>query len=256
MDNSPQVPGGSRPAVDNSSDDWRDLPKRKRRNWSQLAHCKDDAARRLLLGTSLKRSAADKESETIPMATLNADPRLRAFLDLIAHSEGTATHPLTKCQGYDVIVTGVDGQHVFSDFSIHPFALGRQPITVRRTSYVGPDGPTFDPTHAHKPLTVIDPEIISTASGRYQIIWPTWKEISAQIRAGTFSPANQDLAALKLLELCNATNPILENAPALAIRMASNKWASFPGNLYNQSPHPLSQLLELYADLLQVEEPQ
>jgi len=34
----------------------------------------------------------------------------KAFLDVVATSEGTCTSPATKNNGYDVIVTGVDGK--------------------------------------------------------------------------------------------------------------------------------------------------
>ena len=61
------------------------------------------------------------------------DPSVKAFLDLIAWSEGTSTSPVTQNQGYDVIVTGVDGPAVFTDYSDHPFADGRAPVVVRRT---------------------------------------------------------------------------------------------------------------------------
>ena len=56
----------------------------------------------------------------------------RAFLDTLAFSEGTSNHPLTVNDGYDVIVTGVDGPEVFTDYSAHPFANGRKPKQINR----------------------------------------------------------------------------------------------------------------------------
>ncbi|RYM51244.1 lysozyme, partial [Serratia proteamaculans] len=51
---------------------------------------------------------------------------LRAFLDMLAWSEGTLTSPATKNNGYDVIVTGIDKKpEVFTDYSDHPFNKGR-----------------------------------------------------------------------------------------------------------------------------------
>ena len=35
------------------------------------------------------------------------DTKLQAFLDLISFSEGTCLSPLTKDNGYDVIVAGI-----------------------------------------------------------------------------------------------------------------------------------------------------
>ena len=65
------------------------------------------------------------------MATIGGDRRITAFLDLIAASEGTSSSPVTKSDGYDIIVSGTEGHNRFNDFSAHPFAGGRQPILVR-----------------------------------------------------------------------------------------------------------------------------
>lgn len=47
----------------------------------------------------------------------------KAFGDLLAYSEGTSTSPATRNNGYDVIVTGIDGKpEIFTDYSDHPFA--------------------------------------------------------------------------------------------------------------------------------------
>ena len=60
------------------------------------------------------------------MPVINTHQNIAAFLDMLAVSEGTANHPLTKNRGYDVIVTGVDGKpEIFTDYSDHPFAHGR-----------------------------------------------------------------------------------------------------------------------------------
>ena len=76
------------------------------------------------------------------MATINTDPRIVAMLDLVAWSEGTQLHPLTKCNGYDVIVTGDDGMHTFTDFSTHR-QLGRTLIRdyIHTTGQRGADRP-------------------------------------------------------------------------------------------------------------------
>lgn len=177
------------------------------------------------------------------MATINAPKPVKAFLDLIAASEGTSSHPYTRADGYDVIVSGIDGHHVFTDFATHPFALGRAPILVREAQLeqvkslpIGSDS---------KPLVVAPavPALHSTASGRYQLILPTWAEISALMHLGTFSPANQDLAAVHILDECHATECILALEIELAIEKACEVWASFPGNLYHQGGRPISWLL-------------
>lgn len=177
------------------------------------------------------------------MATLKVAKPLAAFLDLIAASEGTSSHPLTRADGYDVIVSGVDGHNVFTDFATHPFALGRAPILVRAAQpaeYEPCDGTSTAAPREVKPAV---PALHSTASGRYQLILPTWQEISTLMHLGTFSAQNQDAAALKILEECHATEAILAFDIPTAIGLACDVWASFPGNLYHQGGRPMNWLL-------------
>ncbi len=177
------------------------------------------------------------------MATLKWEKRLAAFLDLIAASEGTSSAPNTRADGYDIIVSGIDGPHRFDDFSHHPFSLGRKPIVVRAGK------PSLAEAHAlHNaglPAISVEPEspLYSTASGRYQLILPTWEELSKKYGMSTFSPANQDLAAVHILDECHATECILALEIELAIDKACEVWASFPGNLYHQGGRPIQWML-------------
>lgn len=161
------------------------------------------------------------------MPALKLMPSMAAFLDLIAWSEGTSTHPNTKNDGYDVIVSGVAGRAVFTDYSIHPFAQGRPPVLVR-------NGP---------------PPLHSTASGRYQFILPTWRDLS--IGLGTFSPQNQDLACIRLLSVRLHVGGFVEAGELdRAIAICSSTWASFPGNNYGQGGKRLGDLKSQYSTLL------
>lgn len=66
------------------------------------------------------------------MAVIKTHPNVAAFLDTLAFSEGTATHPLTRNNGYDVIVTGIDGKP-----EILPIiAITRSPVGARRRSSI------------------------------------------------------------------------------------------------------------------------
>ena len=187
------------------------------------------------------------------MATIKAARPLCAFLDLCAASEGTSSAPNTRADGYDVIVSGIDGPNRFDDFSHHPFSLGRKPIVVRAGK------PSLAEAHelhnAGLPAVSVEPEspLYSTASGRYQIILPTWEELSKVTHLGTFSPANQDIAALQLLRDCHADELILAMEIQAAIEKASDIWASFPGNLYHQGGKPIEWLLAQFKILLQAQ---
>ena len=134
-----------------------------------------------------------------------------ALLDLIAWSEGTSTNPLTKNDGYDVIVTGVDGPSVFTDYSDHPFASGRAPVLVRR-----------------------DPPLESTASGRYQILLHWWIAYKQQLGLPDFSPASQDQVAIQQMKERGALVFLANGNVQAAIEACSNIWASLPGNNYGQ----------------------
>lgn len=187
------------------------------------------------------------------MATLKVDKPVAAFLDLIAASEGTSTAALTRADGYDIIVTGVDGPHLFTDFSVHPFSLGRPPILVR----AGKDPVyTADPANPGEPPKLVHPavtEVRSTASGRYQIILPTWQALCQKYGSRTFSAANQDLAAIQLLSECRAYDKLLAGYITDAIDKACQTWASFPGNPYQQGGKSLDWLLTTYDSCLQAQ---
>lgn len=188
------------------------------------------------------------------MTQINVQPRLKAFLDLIAWSEGTSTSRVTTYDGYDVIVSGVDGAHVFTDFSSHPFAHGRPPILVRPAGM-----PTFPPDP--KSVACVEPTqspgtpaLYSTASGRYQIELETWTEIAAKFALGTFSPRNQDIAATELVQRRHATGEVISGEIGAAINLCALEWASFPGNDYKQGGKGIAALLAEFNDLLRLEQ--
>ena len=172
------------------------------------------------------------------------DPRWKSFLDLIARSEATSTHPLTKNNGYDVIVTGDDkafrlppndrakeiGLEIFTIYSFHPFATGRRAKVIRPA-----------------------PDLLtSTAAGRYQLELKWWRAYSLMLNLKDFSPASQDAVAIRQIKE-RAALPLIEAGNIeKAIEACSNLWASFPGNSYNQPQQQMAQLLDWYGELLNV----
>lgn len=148
------------------------------------------------------------------------------FLSLTAFSEGTSTNPLTQNKGYDVIVTGVGGPEIFSDYDFHPFASGRPGKLIRK-----------------------EPPLYSTASGRYQLLYRWWSKYKISLRLNDFSPASQDAVAIQQIRERGALDMILAGNIEDAITACANIWASFPGNTYGQNSHSMSTLLEKYAEL-------
>ncbi len=154
------------------------------------------------------------------------DLHLQAALALIARSEGTSTSLVTKDDGYDVIVTGVDGMHTFTDYSTHPFSRGGvQPITVR-------------------------PGLLSTASGRYQILLRYWLVYKTQLKLSDFGHASQDSIALQMLKEIKAYEALLDGDYQAAIGVMHERWASFPGSTAGQGGHSFEQEVSWFQSFL------
>jgi muramidase (phage lysozyme) len=156
------------------------------------------------------------------MPTITADQagglNICAFMDMIAVSEGTSTSPITQCDGYDIIVTGINGRNRFDDFSTHPFANGRPSIVVNS-----------------KGLT-------SNASGRSQFMLADWPHYKAQLSLPDFGPMSQDRWCLQLIKECRAIPAILAADLATATALCAHIWASLPGNSYGQPQNSLDML--------------
>lgn len=154
---------------------------------------------------------------------------VKTFLDLASWSEGTSLSPATKNDGYDVIVTGVDGKpEIFQSYADHPFAFGRPAKIIREAPG----------------------ELRSTAAGRYQLLLKWWRGYKAMLNLSDFSPQSQDAVAIRQLKERGALDLILQGKIAEAIAEASHIWASFPGT-YSQGngPHSVEALVQKYHEL-------
>ncbi|EFN8265710.1 phage baseplate assembly protein V [Escherichia coli] len=157
------------------------------------------------------------------MPVMNTHQNIAAFLDMLAVSEGTANHPLTKNRGYDVIVTGLDGKpEIFTDYSDHPFAHGRPAKVFNRRGEK------------------------STASGRYQQLYLFWPHYRKQLALPDFSPLSQDRLAIQLIRERGALDDIRAGRIERAISRCRNIWASLPGAGYGQREHSLEKLVTVW----------
>ena len=134
----------------------------------------------------------------------------RAFLDMIAYSEGTAGH-------------GDDGYNVL-------FGYG-----------------TFDSYADHPRIYVPFGKTNSSAAGRYQILARTWDSLKVKIDLPDFSPASQDAAALELIRERGALNDVRAGRITSAIDKCRKVWASLPGAGYGQPERKLTNLMNAYA---------
>ena len=147
----------------------------------------------------------------------------KAFLDMIAHSEGTSTSPASQCGGYDVIVTGADGKpEIFSDFRNHPFASGRPSKAINSRG------------------------LKSSAAGRYQFMLKDWAHYRAQLSLPDFGPEAQDKWALQLIRECRALPLIDAGDFDQAVAKCARIWASLPGAGYGQHENQIADLRAAY----------
>ena len=147
--------------------------------------------------------------DTAPVS--QGDQNARAFLDMIAYSEGTANQP---DNGYRTLF----GYGTFDSYADNP--------RVRV-----PFGTTY-----------------STAAGRYQILAPTWDGLQKTLHLPDFGPASQDAAALQLIAERGALNDVRSGRVQEAIYKVRKVWASLPGaNYAGQGMRSLDSLIAAYS---------
>lgn len=150
------------------------------------------------------------------VVTIYGDPaadNIRAFLDMLAHAEGTDRYG--DQDGYNVIVGG----GLFDSYADHPRVL----IDLPRYG------------------------IKSSAAGRYQFIRSTWDDLVRRCKLPDFSPASQDIAAIALIKQCGAIEDIESGRIRTTIHKCRKIWASLPGAGYGQREVALENLVAVYV---------
>lgn len=148
-------------------------------------------------------------------AITGAHPNLLAFLDMLAHSEGTDNgRQRTNDRGYDVLVGGA----LFSGYRDHP----------RKLISLGKLG------------------IKSTAAGRYQLLSRYFDAYRVQLGLADFSPLSQDKIAIQQIREQRALAAIERGDFVKAISLVKNIWASLPGAGYGQHEHKLTDLAAVF----------
>jgi len=142
------------------------------------------------------------------------EKNLKAFLDMLAWSEGTSTIKASD-NGYNVLVGG----GLFNGYADHP----RQLIDIPRL------------------------KIKSTAAGRYQLLSRYWDVYRKQLGLKDFSPVSQDAVAIQQIKERKALQLISDGKINQAIEKCSNIWASLPGAGYGQHEHKIDDLLRKYV---------
>ncbi|HQR02484.1 MAG: glycoside hydrolase family 104 protein [Proteobacteria bacterium] len=140
-------------------------------------------------------------------------PNQKAFLDMIAHSEGTVKYG--DQGGYNVIVGG----SLFDSYADHPRKLVQLNATLK-----------------------------STAAGRYQLLAKYFDAYRAQLHLPDFSPASQDAIALQQIRECRALDDIEAGRFNEAVAKCAHIWASLPGAGYGQHENTLVALRDAYQN--------
>lgn len=135
-----------------------------------------------------------------------------AFLDMLAHAEGTPRFGTQD--GYNVIVGGA----TFNSYQDHP----RQLVWL----------PAY--------------EIRSSAAGRYQFLTRTWDDLVRRYKLPDFTPASQDASAVHLIRQCKALSLIYDGRICEAIYACRRIWASLPGAGYGQRELATDELMQVY----------
>ena len=139
------------------------------------------------------------------------DKNIKAFLDMLAWSEGTIR--FGTANGYNVIVGG----STFTSYADHP-----------------------------RKLITINSKLKSTAAGRYQILSKYYDAYKKLLNLPDFSPNSQDRIAIQMIKEQGAYNLILQGKIEDAIKKCSNIWASLPGAGYGQHEHKMEDLLKVF----------
>ena len=145
---------------------------------------------------------------------MDKNTQLRAFLDLLAWSEGTDNgRQPTNNHGYDVIVGG----KLFYDYSKHPGVYVK-----------------------------LNPRLTSSAAGRYQILEKFAKHYMKQLRLPDFGPDSQDKIAIQLIKECKALDDIYAGRIHSAVYKCRSRWASLPGAGYGQHEQKVEKLIAVF----------
>ncbi len=147
-----------------------------------------------------------------PSLAVGAVPvKHKAMLNTIAFTEGTAGRG--GYDGYNVTFA----YHYFSSCVRHP------DLAIRSGSYT------------------------STAAGRYQFLYATWRGLGLP----NFEPNNQDKGGMKLIAQRGVTLPTTRALTATefanAMSRLNKEWASLPGSPYGQPTYSLATTRKKYC---------
>lgn len=111
-------------------------------------------------------------------------------------------------------------------------------------------GSLFESYKDHPNIKVKNGKYSSTAAGRYQFLYKTWKELEKALGLDDFSPPSQDFATIEILRRSYALKKIEINSDLKsfkeAVKLIGNTWTSMPGSQYKQGNKTLDQIYDFF----------
>lgn len=151
---------------------------------------------------------------------MTISPNLRAFLDMIAHSEIGPALLAVSDRGYNVVVGSTPAHPIlFSTYVDHP-----------------------------RKLIKLSPTLSSTAAGRYQLLERYYDAYKKSLRLPDFSYASQDAIAIQQITERGAIPLIQTGRFVEAVARCSNIWASLTGSKYGQHTNSIEYLQAAYKN--------
>lgn len=143
-------------------------------------------------------------------------PNLKAYLDMLAHSEIGPRLLALSDRGYNVCVGSTPERPIlFKSYAIHP--------RLR--------------------CEALD----SDAAGRYQFMGRYWVAYKQQLKLPDFGPESQDKWAIQLIRECKALDAVEAGRFDEAVHLCRSRWASLPGAGYDQHENSLADLRDAYV---------
>lgn len=103
----------------------------------------------------------------------------------------------------------------------------------------------FDSFADHPRLKVTANGYTSSAAGAYQIVAGTWDSVRGSLP--DFSPASQDVAAVRLIKRRGALADVIAGRIQAAIDKCGNEWASLPSSTSGQPKATWERAFNIYA---------
>lgn len=113
-------------------------------------------------------------------------------------------------------------------------------------------GGTFSDLSKHPNKKITAGGYTSTAAGRYQFLYSTWKGIANLLRLPDFSPRSQDLAAIRLIDERRQLQKLANGDFIGTLKGLGCAWAALPYSNCGQKEKSLSVIQNYYNNALKV----